>query len=645
MKYWIFQNNQVNGPYEVEELAQLPGYSAETLVCPEGRRGTNMGDWQRAAMVPELSVSLLKAQQLAATLQGSGKTSAYYASLPPEPTLKDLAALGSLQEKVALLENSLAQLQEALRLKETEILSLHRELEEKNAQAQELAVKLGGLEERLSSVSALREGLDKAVHAEKQVESTVEGQKQTIASLTSQIAELTRRLEQTTARIEELQREARERPAPELKPEPLRTAPPALEIEPPLAAAKPPPFSPFSAPAAQPAPAPSLGELPPAPSLKTPTPAPALEPPAAPLGEGLLQPQDAAVSVPVPESPGSEAPAPATIESLTAAPTSTKRSPILAIVLVLLIGGGLGAAYMLGLIPGGAVKPAVEPLPPPPSPGDLTPSAPSQEDLLEQGKQAAISLVRDWPTPDGQTVGGKLEALAPASGTLNPWTADKIGEGIFQVHYFAQGAPGGSTTYEFEARPGMSSVTPKNDAAKQLLSSPPPKPRPAVRPKRAKKPAAPAPAPAEAALLDNLLEDPGPGQAAPTQPTGEAVPAPRKARAPKAAPQEKPMSLDDLLGDAPESQPRSKPKPKPEESLDEMLLPGIPARGELDEPRIERKLPPKAGEEKPAVPETRVSTGEDLWDEEPAPKPAKADKKEAQKKAADAALLDDLLRE
>lgn len=146
MKYWMFQNNQVRGPYDADDISQVPGFSGDALVCSDGRKGTSMGDWQRASMVPELSVSLLKASQLAVSMKG-GSGSAFYSSLPPEPTLKDLAALGSLQEKVTLLDNSVNQLQDNLRLKETELLSLHRELDDKSRQAQELALKLGTVEE------------------------------------------------------------------------------------------------------------------------------------------------------------------------------------------------------------------------------------------------------------------------------------------------------------------------------------------------------------------------------------------------------------------------------------------------------------------------------------------------------------------
>ena len=63
MKYWIFQSNQVLGPYSPEDLSRLPSFSADSLVCSEGRKGTSMGDWQRAGMMPDLSVVLAKAAQ------------------------------------------------------------------------------------------------------------------------------------------------------------------------------------------------------------------------------------------------------------------------------------------------------------------------------------------------------------------------------------------------------------------------------------------------------------------------------------------------------------------------------------------------------------------------------------------------------
>ncbi|TPW20533.1 MAG: hypothetical protein FD126_1585, partial [Elusimicrobia bacterium] len=142
MKYWLFQNNQVGGPFDRDELSNTPGFSAESLVCPEGRKGTQMGDWQRAGVMAELAETLLKMARVPAGA-GAGGGSSF---LPPEPTLRDLAVLGTLQEKVSLLENSLSSLHEELRAREEEISGLKVELSQKGAEAAEMHSKVGDLE-------------------------------------------------------------------------------------------------------------------------------------------------------------------------------------------------------------------------------------------------------------------------------------------------------------------------------------------------------------------------------------------------------------------------------------------------------------------------------------------------------------------
>ncbi|MDX6769501.1 MAG: GYF domain-containing protein, partial [Elusimicrobiota bacterium] len=209
MKYWVFQNNQVIGPYAPDDLGRLVAFTPESLVCPEGRKGTSMGDWQRAGMVPDLSVALVKSNQRQPARGGL----ATLAGLPPEPTLKDLAVLGSLQEKVAMLEDVAAQLQESLRLKEAELSAVHGALADKDREvadarhqaelqrkeSEELKSRLSAFEEKLGGVNALSESLDKAVEAERQVQGDVLKQGETIAALARELEELRRRLEERGA--------------------------------------------------------------------------------------------------------------------------------------------------------------------------------------------------------------------------------------------------------------------------------------------------------------------------------------------------------------------------------------------------------------------------------------------------------------
>ncbi|MFA5138976.1 MAG: hypothetical protein WC728_07060 [Elusimicrobiota bacterium] len=151
MRYWVFQNNQVMGPYGREELTNVASFSAESLVCPEGRRGTQMGDWQRAGVVAELAETLLKMARVPA----GGSPDPGSSLLPPEPTLRDLAVLGTLQEKVELLENSISQLHEDLRQRDEEISTLRTTVDVKGQEAALLRDKLTALEAQMAEFKPL----------------------------------------------------------------------------------------------------------------------------------------------------------------------------------------------------------------------------------------------------------------------------------------------------------------------------------------------------------------------------------------------------------------------------------------------------------------------------------------------------------
>ena len=327
MKYWIFQNNQVLGPYEPDDMSKIGAFSPESLVCPEGRRGTSMGDWQRAGMVPDLSIALVRA-----TSNQPGRVATLsIAGLPPEPTLKDLAALGSLQEKVAMLEDVVVQLQEGLRAKDAELTAVHQELAGKSKESSEIKAEatdlhresdalkrqISGLEERLASVRLLSETLDKAVEEERKVEQDVAKQGETLAGLAAEVESLRKTLDEKLT-------------APPPLPEPPAPAPvalsavPAADIPEPPASAFPPsdapsPFapkgagadfapqaSPFAAAAPEPNPLPKNS----APlEIEFPTVAPSAEvpPPPAPL-PSLDAPAPAADPVPLPslDAPAAE---------------------------------------------------------------------------------------------------------------------------------------------------------------------------------------------------------------------------------------------------------------------------------------------------------------------------------------------------
>jgi hypothetical protein len=253
-----------------------------------------------------------------------------------------------------------------------------------------------------------------------------------------------------------------------------------------------------------------------------------------------------------------------------AAPPKPKKGKALLIGAIAGLGAVADGAFYMGLIPGmGPVAPQPEPVAAPAEPLNEPPAMPAPDP-----RQEAVAFAKQYALAGGQTLGSKLDSVAPASGSLSPWMAESAPDGRVFVNYFASGAAAGSPTiaYEFVVDLANKSLTGRNAAAKSILTGKapvPPKPLAAkpvkVRPKK------PAPAPpADDESLDSLLG-------------GEDAPAPKPAPkadkpAPKAAAKPSADSLPGYDGAAPgalsepddEAVPADEPKPKPK---------GRPARG------------------------------------------------------------------
>lgn len=488
MKYWLFQNNQVNGPYAAEELRELSSFSAESLVCPEGRKGTSMGDWQRAGIISELAACLLKTPQPAL----SGNFAAGAGALPPDPTLKDLAALGGLKDKVAALENSVSELWEQSRLKDSEIASLNAELAEKKRLVSDLQNQLAGVEEKVGGVAVLRGELDKAVAAEKNVETAVEAQGRSLSGLNGEVSRLKAdfqeidRLKADIKELSEVKAEASEverlktdlRALENLKEEPLKKEEvKADETAPALAAA--------------PLPAPV--------STSTPAPIP-------------LDIFEATVKLP----PRVEALPP--VVDIAAAPADAgkpgpgKAKKIMAAGAAAAIALS-AAAYFMGLFaPQKKEAPVIEE----PLAEEAAPvSEASQE---EERKAAALNLVKMFPSASGRgTLDEELQGAALEASGPSPWMAEKISEGVYQVNFYSpKKNAAAAVTYEFEVRLAENKVAPHNEAATHLMAgtkpAPPPAPAPAVK-KRKRVKVRPKPAAAEEASAESLFPDETPARA------------------------------------------------------------------------------------------------------------------------------------
>ncbi|MBI4656575.1 MAG: hypothetical protein HY746_07505 [Elusimicrobia bacterium] len=57
MKYWVYVNNEITGPYDKEKLFELSDFGPSTLVCPQTPVGEKTEDWKEAINFPEIAAA------------------------------------------------------------------------------------------------------------------------------------------------------------------------------------------------------------------------------------------------------------------------------------------------------------------------------------------------------------------------------------------------------------------------------------------------------------------------------------------------------------------------------------------------------------------------------------------------------------
>ncbi len=158
-RYWIFQNNQVVGPFAVEELLSRPDFSGDALVCPEGRQGTDAGDWQRASLMPPIQQALSKPKSPPPAFQSQP-------ALSPEPAgdallIKELSLLGAVHEKLGALGQSVNQLQESFKETQRELDEFRAKFNGNNQHDEEWNRRIKNLEDSFASLGSLKGDIEK----------------------------------------------------------------------------------------------------------------------------------------------------------------------------------------------------------------------------------------------------------------------------------------------------------------------------------------------------------------------------------------------------------------------------------------------------------------------------------------------------
>jgi len=127
MRYWVYSGDKLIGPCERDELPEVAGFDANTLVCLEEQAGAfpQQWQWRRAVQVQDLALYLLPAKKAGVPAADWGRL------LPPEPTLGDASEMNSLQEKLLLLSNAVQGLRDRLAEQDARIAELKSAVSEK----------------------------------------------------------------------------------------------------------------------------------------------------------------------------------------------------------------------------------------------------------------------------------------------------------------------------------------------------------------------------------------------------------------------------------------------------------------------------------------------------------------------------------
>lgn len=209
MRYWTLSpEGRVAGPFDPSQIAGLDGFGPETRVCPERFYGSGDHAWLRAGFIAELRAKLPRAERL----------------LPPDPTVAEAALLGSLEERVAELEDLLLDSLDRLRERGRAIKALEAENRERGRDTMLLRTALkkislrvgafGRLEAGLRKMSALLETREESVGAlrksfEEGLEAAANAAAETVAEAHAVIREAARIADKAVERAEKAEEAAK----------------------------------------------------------------------------------------------------------------------------------------------------------------------------------------------------------------------------------------------------------------------------------------------------------------------------------------------------------------------------------------------------------------------------------------------------
>ncbi|MBI5597777.1 MAG: hypothetical protein HY928_16950 [Elusimicrobia bacterium] len=155
-RYWVYASEHVVGPYDPDEVARLPVFSADLALCPEALQGTPEESWHRAADDPAFA-ALFPAEQR--TPEGSQPPRV--GPWPPDPE-RETDLLATAQERMSIIDRSLEATQKRLALRREAYERLKRDIAARAASATEMEAKIRAMGARMGGFLGVKEELDQA---------------------------------------------------------------------------------------------------------------------------------------------------------------------------------------------------------------------------------------------------------------------------------------------------------------------------------------------------------------------------------------------------------------------------------------------------------------------------------------------------
>ncbi|GAB4033632.1 MAG: hypothetical protein Fur0012_13500 [Elusimicrobiota bacterium] len=166
MRYWLYSNGNMSGPFEAEELFVNPEFSPESMVCEASRSGANPQDWQIASSVPELSRFSVVTDIQPKGLFGETGETVNYDSIFSHPNILDtiddaVSEFGLFEEKDSSLEEL-----DSFDLKVTQIKEqLETAVWEKNLLLEKIKIREKRESEYKEKIKELEDRVDELIQA------------------------------------------------------------------------------------------------------------------------------------------------------------------------------------------------------------------------------------------------------------------------------------------------------------------------------------------------------------------------------------------------------------------------------------------------------------------------------------------------